>query len=64
MHVNGKTRQHRDGLTLLTLLAELQVDPRRVVVMHGEAIHRAGHIPDAPVSSGDVIEIVTMMQGG
>jgi sulfur carrier protein ThiS len=32
--------------------------------MHGEAIHRAGHIPDTPVAEGDVIEIVTMMQGG
>ncbi len=64
MQVNGKLRAHLPGLTLLGLLAELQVDPRRVVVMHGDAIHRAGQIPDAPVAPDDVIEIVTMMQGG
>lgn len=64
MQVNGRLRPHRPGLTLLALLAELQIDPRRVVVMHGDAIHRAGRIPDAPVAEHDVIEIVTMMQGG
>ena len=64
MQVNGERRPHREGLTLHALLDELRVDPRRVVVMHGDAIHRAGQIPDAPVAAGDVIEIVTMMQGG
>ena len=64
MQVNGKPRAHQPGLTLLALLTELQVDPRRVVVMHGDAIHRAGQIPDVPVAPGDVIDIVTMMQGG
>jgi sulfur carrier protein len=64
MHVNGKARPHRAGLTLHALLAELGVDPRTVVVMHGDAIHRASQIPDTPLAEGDVIEIVTMMQGG
>lgn len=64
MQVNGQHRAHQPGLTLLALLAELEVDPRRVVVMHGDAIHRAGQVPDAPVAADDVIEIVTMMQGG
>ena len=64
MHVNGRARPHRAGLTLHALLAELAIDPRGVVVMHGDAIHRAGRIPDVPVAEGDVIEIVTMMQGG
>ena len=64
MQVNGKPYDHRPGLMLQALLAELQVDPRRVVVMQGDAIHRAGQIPDAPVAPDDVIEIVTMMQGG
>jgi len=64
MRVNGEPRPHRPGLTLHALLAELDVDPRRVVVMHGDDIHRAGEIPDAPVAERDTIEIVTMMQGG
>jgi sulfur carrier protein len=64
MRVNGKEVPYRAGLTLRALLEELQVNPQRVVVMHGDDIHRPGRIPDAPVSERDTIEIVTMMQGG
>ena len=64
MHVNGAAYAYRDGLTLHQLLAELDVDARRVVVMHGDAIYRAGKIPDAPLDERDVVEVVTMMAGG
>ena len=64
MFVNGQTYAYRDGLTLHALLDELKVNPKTVVVMHGDDIHRAGKIPDTPVKPQDVIEIVTMMQGG
>jgi sulfur carrier protein len=64
MHVNGRPYAWRDGLTLHALLAELKVDPRRVVVMRGDDIHKAGHVPDVPLADADVVEIVTMMQGG
>jgi sulfur carrier protein len=64
MRVNGKEHPYRAGLTLHALLRELQVNPRTVVVMHGEDIHRAGRIPDAPLAERDTIEIVTMSPGG
>jgi thiamine biosynthesis protein ThiS len=64
MQVNGRAYGHREGLTLHGLLAELKIDRRLVVIMHGEDIHRAGEAPDTPLASGDVVEIVTMMQGG
>ena len=64
MTVNGDRYPFRDGLTLHALLGELRVDPRRVAVMHGDAVHRPGQIPDSPVAERDVIEIVTMMAGG
>lgn len=64
MIVNGRLHPHREGLTLHTLLTELQVNPHTVAVMHGDDIHRAGRIPDTPVAEHDTIEIVTMMQGG
>jgi thiamine biosynthesis protein ThiS len=64
MYVNGEVYTHREGLTLHRLLEELQVDARRVVVMHGDAIYRAGKIPDAPLAERDVVEVVTMMAGG
>ena len=34
------------------------------VVMHGDEIYRVGRVPDVPVAERDVIEIVTMSQGG
>lgn len=64
MYVNGEVYTHREGLTLHRLLEELRVDARRVVVMHGDAIYRAGKIPDAPLAERDVVEVVTMMAGG
>lgn len=64
MYVNGRPYAHRDGMTLHVLLAELGLDQRTVVLMHGEEIHRAGNIPDTPLAERDLIEIVTMMQGG
>ena len=64
MTVNGTRYEHRTGLTLHRLLDELKVDQRLVVVMHGDEIYRAGKIPDAPLAEKDVVEIVTMAQGG
>jgi thiamine biosynthesis protein ThiS len=64
MRVNGKPYPYREGLTLYELLAELSIDRRTVAVMHGEAVYSAGGIPDAPLDEPDVLEIVTMMQGG
>jgi thiamine biosynthesis protein ThiS len=64
MTVNGSRYEYRDGLTMHRLLDELKVDPRMVVVMHGDEIYRAGRIPDAVLDEKDVVEIVTMAQGG
>ena len=64
MYVNGQPYQYRDGLTLHTLLHELELDQRKIVVMQGDDVFRPGSVPDAPVAKDDVIEIVQMMQGG
>ena len=64
MTVNGKRYEHRPGLTLHRLLDEMNADQRMVVVMHGEEIYRAGQIPDAPLADKDIVEVVTMAQGG
>jgi thiamine biosynthesis protein ThiS len=64
MTVNGATYEYRSGLTLHRLLDELKIDARMVVVMHGDDIYRAGRIPDATLAAQDVVEIVTMAQGG
>jgi sulfur carrier protein ThiS len=40
------------------------VDHRKVVVMRGDDVWKRGNVPDVPLARADVIEIVTMMQGG
>jgi thiamine biosynthesis protein ThiS len=64
MTVNGKRYELRPGMTLHRLLDEMQADQRMVVVMHGDEIYRAGQIPDAPLAERDIVEVVTMAQGG
>ncbi len=64
MTVNGKHWEHRPGLTLHGLLEEMNADQRMVVVMRGDDIYRAGQIPDSPLEEQDVVEVVTMAQGG
>jgi len=64
MIVNGREREHRDGLTLHALLEELKIDRGKVAVMRGDDVWKRGSIPDVPLAKADVIEIVTMMQGG
>ena len=64
MTVNGSAYQYRSGLTLHRLLDDLKIDARMVVVMHGDEIYRAGRIPDASLAEQDILEIVTMAQGG
>jgi thiamine biosynthesis protein ThiS len=64
MTVNGNRYEHRAGLTLHRLLDELEIDQRLVVVMHGDEIYRAGKIPDAVLADKDIVEIVSMAQGG
>lgn len=64
MTVNGALRAYQPGLKLLGLLEELKVDARAVAVMVGDEVYRPGRIPDVPLAEGDVIEVVSMMQGG
>jgi thiamine biosynthesis protein ThiS len=64
MMVNGERKAFRAGLRLHALLEELKVDGRSVAVMVGEAVFRPGRIPDVALKDEDVVEVVSMMQGG
>jgi thiamine biosynthesis protein ThiS len=64
VHLNGQQYPHRPGLTLRGLLTDLAIEPHKVVVMREDEIYRGNDVPEAPVGEDDVIEIVTMMQGG
>lgn len=62
--VNGETRGIPDGVTLLGMLAHLDLDPRMVVVEHNRAIVRRVALDGVPVQAGDEVEIVQFVGGG
>ncbi|MDZ5647048.1 sulfur carrier protein ThiS [Nitrospirillum sp. BR 11828] len=64
--VNGKTRDHAEGLDLLALLGEAGValEARGIAVaINGTVVPRARWAERA-VADGDAIEIVKVLQGG
>ena len=62
--VNGSPRTVRAGVTLLQLLADLELDPRTVVVEHNRRIVRRPALGETPVAAGDAIELVHFVGGG
>ena len=62
--VNGSPRTVRPGVTLLQLLADLELDPRTVVVEHNRRIVRRPALAETPVAAGDAIEVVHFVGGG
>lgn len=64
--VNGEAHRVPPGATLADLLAEVLADlPRRgvAVALNGEVVPRDRHRHEA-VADGDVVEVVTAVQGG
>jgi sulfur carrier protein len=61
--INGEQKSIKGG-TLLELLAELELDPRTVVVEHNRKIVRRVGLGDVTVSDGDAIELVHFVGGG
>ncbi len=62
--INGEPRTVSPGATLLELLAELELDPRAVVVEHNRKIVRRPALGDVRVAAGDAIELVHFVGGG
>jgi thiazole synthase len=62
--LNGKPRQVRDGLSLIELLQELDVQPSRVVVEHNREIRRKEDFMTTRVHGGDELELVYFVGGG
>ena len=61
--INGERKQIRGG-TLLDVLAELELDPRAVVVEHNRKIVRRVGLGDVSVKDGDALELVHFVGGG
>ena len=62
--INGESKRITPGATLLELLAELELDPRTVVVEHNRRIVRRPALGDVTVAAGDAIELVHFVGGG
>ena len=62
--LNGKPRKVPEGLSLLELLEELDVQPSRVVVEHNREIRRKDDFKTAKVRDGDELELVYFVGGG
>jgi thiamine biosynthesis protein ThiS len=62
--INGEPRSTREGISLLGLLAELELDPAAVVVELNREIVRRPELDDRPVRDGDQIELVHFVGGG
>ncbi len=62
--LNGKPRKVADGLSLLELLRELDVQPSRVVIEHNREIRRRDDFEKTRVRAGDELELVYFVGGG
>lgn len=62
--INGTPRDLSAASTVEQLLAELELDPRAVVVELNREIVRRPEIGTTTVRDGDVVEIVHFVGGG
>ncbi len=62
--VNGERRRFPAPLTVAGLLAELDLDIRKVAVERNEEIVRRATYAETMLASGDVLEIVHFIGGG
>ncbi len=64
VEVNGTSREFVAGGSVLTLLGELEIDPRVVVVERNREIVRRDDLDRVQVEDGDRFEIVQFVGGG
>ena len=62
--LNGEHFELEGPLSVVALLARLDIDPRRVAVEHNLAILKRQRFPEVIVGDGDRIEIVNFVGGG
>lgn len=62
--LNGEPFELALPLTIAGLLAQLQIDPRRVAVEHNLTVLKRGTFDSTPLSEGDEVEIVNFVGGG
>ena len=62
--LNGDTHEVAGPLTVIDLLAQLDIDPRRVAVEHNLIVLKRDTFATTMVNAGDEVEIVNVVGGG
>jgi thiazole synthase len=62
--LNGDAHELAGPLTVTELLAQLQIDPRRVAVEHNLIVLKRDVFDQTTVREGDEVEIVNFVGGG
>ena len=62
--LNGDTHEVAGPLTVAALLAQLDIDSRRVAVEHNLVVVKRAAYADTVVRDGDAVEIVNFVGGG
>ena len=64
IRLNGDPLELPGELTILQLLEQLQIDPRRVAVEHNLTIVKRDRLATTTIGEGDEVEIVNFVGGG
>ncbi|MGH9142488.1 MAG: sulfur carrier protein ThiS [Vicinamibacterales bacterium] len=62
--MNGDTHEVTQPLTVTELLAQLDIDPRRVAVEHNLVVLKRDRFATTMVQDGDNVEVVNFVGGG
>lgn len=62
--LNGEPHEVAGPLTLTDLLAQLNIDPRRVAVEHNLTVVKRANYDSTQIQDGDQVEIVNFVGGG
>jgi sulfur carrier protein len=62
--LNGERFELDQPMSVIALLARLDIDPRRVAVEHNLTILKRQRFPEVVVGEGDRVEIVNFVGGG
>lgn len=64
IEVNGKSRDVKDGMSIASLISDLDLDGRLVVVELNRQIVRQTERDEVALRAGDRVEIVHFVGGG
>ena len=62
--LNGEPHEIAGPLTLTALLAQLNIDSRRVAVEHNLTVVKRANYDSTQIQEGDQVEIVNFVGGG